>query len=102
MLDFRFKILFALMVAMASAVFAAEKDSASKGSAADSVTRDSSGLVLQDLDYTDHLQTLPNYDRGFYYSQTLHIKVSGTKPIEKPYGKLLKNFYLYFVCKMFK
>lgn len=48
-----------------------------------------SNLVLQNLDYTDHLQTLPNYDRGFYYSQALHIKVSGTKPIEKPYGKLL-------------
>ncbi|MCQ2107558.1 MAG: DUF4832 domain-containing protein [Fibrobacter sp.] len=47
------------------------------------------GLVLQDLDYTDHLQTLPNYDRGFYYSQALHIKVEGSKPIEKPYGKLV-------------
>lgn len=68
----------------------------------DAASPDASGLVLQDLDYTDHLQTLPNYDRGFYYSQTLHIKVSGTKPIEKPYGKLLKNFYLYFVCKMFE
>lgn len=47
------------------------------------------GLVLQDLDYTDHLQTLPNYDRGFYYSQALHVKVEGSKPIEKPYGKLV-------------
>ena len=46
-------------------------------------------LVLQDLDYTDHLQTLPNYDRGFYYSQALHVKVEGSKPIEKPYGKLV-------------
>ena len=47
------------------------------------------GLVLQDLDYTDHLQTLPNYDRGFYKPQVLHLKPSGTEPIEKPYGKLL-------------
>lgn len=47
------------------------------------------GLVLQDLNYTDHLQTLPNYDRGFYYSQALHVKVEGSKPIEKPYGKLV-------------
>jgi len=46
-------------------------------------------LVLQDLDYTDHLQTLPNYDRGFYTPQVLHLKPSGTKPVEKPYGKLL-------------
>lgn len=89
MLDFRFKILFVLLVTVASVSFAAEKDSASKGSAADSVMRDSSGLMLQNLDYTDHLQTLPNYDRGFYHSQALHIKTSGTKPIEKPYGKLL-------------
>lgn len=88
MLDFRFKFLFALLVSVASVSFAAG-DSALKGSAADGVTRDSSGLVLQNLDYTDHLQTLPNYDRGFYYSQALHIKTSGTKPIEKPYGKLL-------------
>lgn len=48
-----------------------------------------SNLVLQDLDYTDHLQTLPNYDRGFYRPQVLHLKPSGTKPVEKPYGKLL-------------
>ena len=47
------------------------------------------GLVLQDLDYTDHMQTLPNYDRGFYRPQVLHLKPSGTKPVEKPYGKLL-------------
>lgn len=52
-------------------------------------TQAGSALVLQDLDYTDHLQTLPNYDRGFYYSQALHVKTSGTKPIEKPYGKLV-------------
>ncbi|WP_407441839.1 DUF4832 domain-containing protein [Fibrobacter sp.] len=86
-----FKI-WTLLSVVSSVAFAADGaagDSALKGSAADGVTRDSSGLVLQDLDYTDHLQTLPNYDRGFYYSQALHIKVSGTKPIEKPYGKLL-------------
>lgn len=47
------------------------------------------GLVLQDLNYKDNLQTLPNYDRGFYYSQALHVKVEGSKPIEKPYGKLV-------------
>lgn len=47
------------------------------------------GLVLQDLDYRDHLQTLPNYDRGFYRPQVLHLKPSGTKPVEKSYGKLL-------------
>lgn len=52
-------------------------------------TQAGSALVLQDLDYTDHLQTLPNYDRGFYYSQALHVKVEGSKPIEKPYGKLV-------------
>lgn len=46
-------------------------------------------LVLQDLDYSDKMQTLPNYDRGFYRPQVLHIKPSGTKPVEKPYGKLL-------------
>lgn len=46
-------------------------------------------LILQDLDYTDHAQTLPNYDRGFYRPQVLHLKPSGTKPVEKPYGKLL-------------
>jgi len=49
----------------------------------------SANLVLQDLDYADHLETLPNYDRGFYTPQVLHLKPSGTKPIEKPYGKLL-------------
>ncbi len=48
-----------------------------------------SELILQDLDYTDNLQTLPNYDRGFYRPQVLHLKPSGTKPVEKPYGKLL-------------
>ena len=86
-----FKI-WTLLSVVSSVAFAADGaavDSALKGSAADGVTRDSSGLVLQDLDYTDHMQTLPNYDRGFYYSQALHIKTSGTKPIEKPYGKLL-------------
>ncbi len=48
-----------------------------------------SSLVLQDLDYTDRMRTLPNYDRGFYRPQVLHLKPSGTKPVEKPYGKLL-------------
>lgn len=46
-------------------------------------------LVLQDLDYTDQLETLPNYDRGFYYSQALHVKTSGSKPLETIYGKLV-------------
>ena len=47
------------------------------------------GLVKQDIDTTDAMQTLPNYDRGFYTPQVLHLKPSGSKPIEKPYGKLL-------------
>lgn len=47
------------------------------------------GLVKQDADTTDAMATLGNYDRGFYTPQVLHIKPSGTKPIEKPYGKLL-------------
>ncbi|WP_405332638.1 DUF4832 domain-containing protein [Fibrobacter sp.] len=47
------------------------------------------GLVKQDVDTTDAMATLGNYDRGFYTPQVLHIKPSGTKPIEKPYGKLL-------------
>lgn len=47
------------------------------------------GLVKQDIDTTDAMQTLPNYDRGFYTPQVLHLKPSGGKPIEKPYGKLL-------------
>ncbi len=46
-------------------------------------------LVLQDLDYTDQLETLPNYDRGFYYSQALHVKAIGTRPLETIYGKLV-------------
>ncbi|SIO31495.1 protein of unknown function [Fibrobacter sp. UWB11] len=47
------------------------------------------GLVKQDIDTTDHMLTLTNYDRGFYTPQVLHIKPSGGKPIEKPYSKLL-------------
>ena len=47
------------------------------------------GLVKQDVDTTDAMATLPNYDRGFYTPQVLHLKPSGGKPIEKPYGKLL-------------
>ena len=47
------------------------------------------GLVKQDIDTTDAMQTLPNYDRGFYTPQVLHLKPSGGKPIEKPWSKLL-------------
>ena len=47
------------------------------------------GLVKQSIDTTDAMKTLANYDRGFYTPQVLHLKPSGGKPIEKPYGKLL-------------
>lgn len=47
------------------------------------------GLVKQDVDTTDAMATLGNYDRGFYTPQVLHIKPSGTKPIEKPWSRLL-------------
>jgi hypothetical protein len=47
------------------------------------------GLVKQNIDTTDAMQTLANYDRGFYTPQVLHIKPSGSKPIEKPWSKLL-------------
>ena len=47
------------------------------------------GLVKQKVDTTDAMTTLGNYDRGFYTPQVLHLKPSGGKPIEKPYGKLL-------------
>lgn len=47
------------------------------------------GLVKQNIDTTDAMATLENFDRGFYTPQVLHLKPSGGKPIEKPYGKLL-------------
>lgn len=47
------------------------------------------GLVKQSIDTTDAMATLENFDRGFYTPQVLHLKPSGSKPIEKPYGKLL-------------
>ena len=47
------------------------------------------GLVKQSIDTTDAMATLDNFDRGFYTPQVLHLKPSGSKPIEKPYGKLL-------------
>ena len=47
------------------------------------------GLVKQNIDTTDAMATLDNFDRGFYTPQVLHLKPSGGKPIEKPYGKLL-------------
>ncbi len=47
------------------------------------------GLVKQDIDTTDAMATLANYDRGFYTPQVLHLKPSGSKPIEKPWAKLL-------------
>ena len=47
------------------------------------------GLVKQDVDTTDAMATLGNYDRGFYTPQVLHLKPSGGKPIEKPGRRLL-------------
>ena len=47
------------------------------------------GLVKRDIDTTDAMATLPNYDRGFYTPQVLHLKPSGGKPIGKPWAKLL-------------
>jgi len=47
------------------------------------------GLVKRNIDTTDAMATLENFDRGFYTPQVLHLKPSGGKPIEKPYGKLL-------------
>ncbi len=47
------------------------------------------GLVKQNIDTTDAMATLGNYDRGFYTPQVLHLKPSGGKPIEKPSGRLL-------------
>lgn len=47
------------------------------------------GLVKQSIDTTDAMATLDNFDRGFYTPQVLHLKSSGGKPVDKPYGKLL-------------
>lgn len=47
------------------------------------------GLVKRNIDTTDAMATLENFDRGFYTPQVLHLKPSGGKPIEKPYSKLL-------------
>ncbi len=47
------------------------------------------GLVRQNVDTTDAMATLGNYDRGFYTPQVLHLKPSGGKPIENPSSKLL-------------
>ena len=47
------------------------------------------GLVKQSIDTTDAMATLDNFDRGFYTPQVLHLKPSGTKPIENPSSKLL-------------
>lgn len=47
------------------------------------------GLVKRDIDTSDAMATLPNYDRGFYTPQVLHLKPSGGKPIGKPWAKLL-------------
>ena len=49
------------------------------------------GLVKQDIDTTDAMATLDNFDRGFYTPQVLHLKPSGSKPIEKPWAKLLRS-----------
>lgn len=47
------------------------------------------GLVKQSIDTTDAMATLDNFDRGFYTPQVLHLKPSGGKSVDKPYGKLL-------------
>lgn len=47
------------------------------------------GLVKRDIDTTDAMATLGNYDHGFYTPQVLHLKPSGGKPIENPSSKLL-------------
>ena len=47
------------------------------------------GLVKWNVDTTDAMATLANYDRGFYTPQVLHLKPSGGKPIGKPWAKLL-------------
>jgi hypothetical protein len=47
------------------------------------------GLVKRDIDTTDAMATLENFDRGFYTPQVLHLKPSGGKPIEKPWSRLL-------------
>ena len=47
------------------------------------------GLVKRNIDTTDAMATLGNYDRGFYTPQVLHLKPSGGKPIENPSSKLL-------------
>ena len=47
------------------------------------------GLVKRDIDTTDAMATLDNYDRGFYTPQVLHLKPSGGKPIENSSSKLL-------------
>lgn len=85
----RFKMLFGIACGLVSSVVVMTGNAMAAAGAADDFDAGTAGLVLQDLDYTDHLQTLPNYDRGFYYSQALHVKVEGSKPIEKPYGKLV-------------
>ncbi len=41
-------------------------------------------MVKQNLDYTDHLQSFYNPDRGFYTPQVIHFKPEGTDA--KPYG----------------
>ena len=47
------------------------------------------GLVKQNIDTTDAMATLANYDRGFYTPQVLHLKPSGGRAIGKPWAKLL-------------
>ena len=47
------------------------------------------GLVKQNIDTTDAMATLENFDRGFYTPQVLHLKPSGGKSIGKPWAKLL-------------
>ena len=47
----------------------------------------SAEMVKQDLDYTDHIQTFYNPDRGFYVPQVIHFKPNGASA--NPWSRFL-------------
>lgn len=47
----------------------------------------SAEMVKQDLDYTDHIQTFYNPDRGFYVPQVIHFKPTGASA--NPWSRFL-------------
>ena len=47
----------------------------------------SAELVKQNLDYTDHIQTFYNPDRGFYVPQVIHFKPTGASA--NPWSRVL-------------